>query len=283
MGSLRRRIRKARSEIRRRCVAFLRKRLPKWGLTVVSHASRRQMISTIRLVRPSNTEHALTRFGSAHDGGYLVPDDLHGMVACFSPGVSTSVDFELDMARRGIPSFMIDASIDALPQAHPMFTFQALWLGPEDNEARRTISLSTWLAQHAKETGAGDLILQMDIEDAEWAVLHSTPDSTLQRFRIIVLELHDLTSLASRKGNLYIRDVFEKLHRHFIVVHAHPNNVRRPERINGVKIHPLLEITLLRRDRVTHSEPATSFPHALDARNVTGRPDVRLAPIWIAR
>jgi hypothetical protein len=250
------------------------------GMVLVSGAKRIDIVSAIALLRPVTTNHPLIRLGSPNDGGYLVPDDLTGVVACFSPGVSTSVDFELDAAARGIRSFMVDASIESLPRENESFTFDSLWLGAWDDEATRTISLDSWVAKYAPDPAAGDLLLQMDIEDAEWVTLAATSRETLSRFRIIVLELHDLTSLASRKGNVYIRAIFEKLCEQFVVVHAHPNNCFDPERIKGVPIHPILEITLLRKDRVEFTEETERFPHPLDARNVLDRPDVRLRAVW---
>jgi hypothetical protein len=238
------------------------------------------MISTIALVRPVTTNHPLIRIGSRHDGGYLVPDDLTGIAACFSPGVSTNVAFELDLAGRGIQSYMVDASIDALPAHNDAFTFDSLWLGATDDAGSKRISLDSWVSKYAPDPTAGDLLLQMDIEDAEWATLAAVSRDTLARFRIIVLELHDLTSLASRKGNLYIKSIFQKLREDFDVVHAHPNNYFAPERVKGVSIHPILEITLLRRDRINSSRPTEDFPHPLDSRNLVRRPDVRLRPIW---
>ncbi len=250
------------------------------GLVIASGARRENMISTIALIRPVTTNHPLIRVGSPHDGGYLVPDDLAGIAACFSPGVSTSVDFELDLASRGIRSYMVDASIDALPAHNDAFTFDSLWLGARDDVNSQTISLDSWVSKYAPDSTEGDLLLQMDIEDAEWATLAATSRETLSRFRIIVLELHDLTSLASRKGNLYITAIFEKLREQFDVVHAHPNNSFVPERIKGVPIHPILEITLLRKDRIDYSNPTERFPHPLDTRNLVHRPDVRLRAIW---
>ena len=44
-----------------------------------------------KALRPVITQHPLIRIGSEFDGGYLVPDDLDGVSACFSPGVNDSV------------------------------------------------------------------------------------------------------------------------------------------------------------------------------------------------
>ncbi len=53
-------------------------------------------------MHPIDSGHSLVRLGGDGDGGYLVPDDLEGIGACFSPGVSDVADFELAFAARGV-------------------------------------------------------------------------------------------------------------------------------------------------------------------------------------
>jgi hypothetical protein len=50
-------------------------------------------------MRPVSTKYDLIRLGGPHDGGYLVPNGLVGIQACFSPGVSKVSNFELDLAQ----------------------------------------------------------------------------------------------------------------------------------------------------------------------------------------
>jgi hypothetical protein len=50
-------------------------------------------------MRPVSTKYDLIRLGSPHDGGYLVPDCLVGIQACFSLGVSKVANFELDLTQ----------------------------------------------------------------------------------------------------------------------------------------------------------------------------------------
>ena len=66
-------------------------------------------------MRPYETDTPLIRMGDFGDGGYLLPDDLRGIAACYSPGVSEQASFEMDMAKRGIASFMADASVEKPP------------------------------------------------------------------------------------------------------------------------------------------------------------------------
>ena len=58
----------------------------------------------------------LIRLGNEGDGGYLIPDDLNGIEACFSPGVADNVNFEKALAERKIPSYLLDKSINKLPE-----------------------------------------------------------------------------------------------------------------------------------------------------------------------
>src|SRR5690606_27122638 len=91
-----------------------------------------------------------------------------------------------------------------------------------DRPKGNAISLDDWIRELAPD---GDLLLQMDIEGAEYRTLLSVPDDTLARFRIIVIEVHWLAFIQSA---LVLDNVmapfFRKLGRLFSVVHAHPNN-----------------------------------------------------------
>ncbi|OYV05445.1 MAG: hypothetical protein CFE26_11565, partial [Verrucomicrobiales bacterium VVV1] len=50
----------------------------------------------IQALRPLKVPAGLVRLGPPRDGGYLVPDDLTGIAACFSPGVEQQSGFEFD-------------------------------------------------------------------------------------------------------------------------------------------------------------------------------------------
>lgn len=56
-------------------------------------------MNSICLLRPRPCPARLIRIGGALDGAYLVPDDLDGIEACFSPGVSNRKDFEDELTK----------------------------------------------------------------------------------------------------------------------------------------------------------------------------------------
>ena len=50
--------------------------------------------SLIEILKPVAINKRFIRLGANADGGYLLPDDLEGVAACFSPGVADCVKFE---------------------------------------------------------------------------------------------------------------------------------------------------------------------------------------------
>jgi hypothetical protein len=230
----------------------------------------------LKSVCPVQTEHPLIRLGGAADGGYLVPDDLHGVRTCFSPGVAATADFEEDLARRGVRCFMADYSVERPPVSHPLFHFEKKYLGLQNDEIFTT--LESWVERNAP--GERDMILQMDIEGAEYPVILSAPADTLRRFRTLVIEFHGLNDLAEKRGFELISLCFHKLLADFDLVHAHVNNWTANRRYQGLELPPLMEFTFHRKDRSRQRSRATQFPHPFDRSNVPGREDRVLPSCW---
>jgi hypothetical protein len=226
-------------------------------------------------VKPVITNHKLVRIGGDSDGGYLVPDDLSGIETCFSPGVAETASFESELAKRGITCFLADYSVDAAPSENPLFHFEKKYLGSKNDSMYMT--LENWVNRCARSQK--DCILQMDIESSEYPVIDSTSIETLRRFRIIVVEFHELYRLCDKRGFENINAVFQKLLGEFDVVHIHPNNNCIKLTYGDFEIPSLLEITFLRKDRIQFRRPAVTFPHELDRRNIPGD-DMPLPSCW---
>ena len=241
-------------------------------------SSREQLDEFFDLLHAYDPGLPTIRLGGDGDGGYLLPDDLDGLAACISPGVSTVADFELAMAERGVPSFMADASVESAPAEHPLFDFEPTFVGTQDAPGWTT--LESWMRRKAPDTG--DLLLQMDIEGSEWPVLTSVDRDTLMRFRIIVLELHDMHKIFLRSGLDEIGHVLQRLLEDFEMVHIHANNNLQPVRGHGYEVPPVLEVTLLRKDRVRSRKPVASLPHPLDVPNNAHVREIVLGRYWYA-
>lgn len=245
------------------------------------------LLATLALMRPQPSPAPLQRFGGDRDGAYLLPDDLAGIQACFSPGVSSVKTFEDGLADRyGIASHLCDpgSSPERLrtPLRDGLQTFEPKWLGDRDDA--ETLSLPGWIQARCPD-GADDLILQMDIEGGEYGILLSLPDETLLRFRILVLEVHRLGSAlnpAVLAG--VIGPFFERISRHFTCVHAHPNNACGEVRIAGSdwNLPEMMEFTFLRHDRFAASPPEHRHPPLLPHPDDIASNDLRKPPLFLS-
>lgn len=241
--------------------AIVRNKVARSGYLVTEIVQPTFVRDLLSKLHPVSTTFDLVRIGGAADGGYLLPDDLDGIVACFSPGVDVVATFESDMVARGIPCFLADASVVEAPLKHPLIDFEPLFVGGRDEG--NIISLETWIAR--KLPGIqGDLLLQMDIEGSEWATLLSTPASVLRRFRIVVLELHHLSRIFDVFGIDVIRAVLLRLIDEFHLVHVHPNNNAGIVSNSKNSVSDVIEVTFLRKDRSQSFGPVTELPHPLD-------------------
>lgn len=129
------------------------------GVYPTKMTKKAEVAELICRLHPLITEHGLVRLGPESDGGYLVPDDLDGIEACFSPGVSTSSGFELDCADRGMRVFLADYSVDAPIIRHDNFHFTKKFVGATTSE--RFMTMADWIKQAGIATDS-DLLLQMD-------------------------------------------------------------------------------------------------------------------------
>jgi len=245
---------------------------------------------TLLIMKPKPSPYPLIRIGGEGDGAYLVPADLAGITACFSPGVNNAKDFEDQLTDEyGIACHMCDKSSDPekfrTPLKTGLQTFKKAWL--DVTQADDCISLEHWVAE-LSPAPQDDLLLQIDIEGAEYRNLLQTPAATLKRFRIIVVELHGLAMILDPDiFRCVLKPLLEKLDSLFVCVHAHPNNCCGDFKIPGSELNmpQVHELTFLRRDRIDAAAGREFFapllPHPADiARNMTKNPPLFLSPGW---
>jgi hypothetical protein len=245
------------------------------------HSAPRTSTAAVRgllhALRPREPGVEFVRVGPDRDGGYLVPDDLAGIRHVFSPGVSTESGFEAALADRGMRVFLADYSVAGPAQSHSNFVFDKRFVGCTTDE--RYISLDDWHAAKLGNDADSELLLQMDIEGAEYETLLAASPRLLTRFRIMVVEFHWLPQLWNEPFFALASRLFEKLLTTHAVVHIHPNNCCGSVKSAGLEIPRIAEFTLLRRDRLRSSAYRTTFPHPLDRPNVAKKP-LQLAPCW---
>lgn len=246
-------------------------------LTIVRIIDKQAVLCLINKLQPYNTDKKLIRFGPKGDGGYLIPDDLNGIQACFSPGVGNLSGFENDCAKRGMQIFLADKSVKFPALENPNFNFIKKHIGPLTNTD--FITINDWVSESLDDKDS-DLLLQMDIEGYEYSTILNMSNNLLKRFRIIVIEFHSLNKLWDNEFYSIASLVFQKLLQHHTCIHIHPNNSCGKSKIKGVEIPKVAEFTFFRKDRIKENDLETSFPHLLDFDNDPNFKTMILPKFW---
>ena len=233
----------------------------------------------ISLVYPKKLSVENIRIGGENDGGYIVPNDLEGIKYCFSPGVGNLSKFENDLAKKNIKSFLTDYSVNPNFKNNPLINFEKKYLGPITNE--NYICLKEWMNLKIDYKLENDLILQIDIEGDEYDVLSSIDLNTLRKFRIILIEFHNLHYIFDEFFFQKIFKVFKLLSTNYYCSHIHPNNdVDFITKSNDIIIPSVLEFSFLRKDRTKIVDNKLKFPNKLDSPNNPKKRDIALPKCW---
>ncbi|MGB3774278.1 MAG: FkbM family methyltransferase [Leeuwenhoekiella sp.] len=258
---------------------YVKKAVLNSGFLCKSVTETNKVAALISKLKPRSIEKNMIRMGPQKDGGYVLPDDLEEINACFSPGVEQMSQFEEDCLDRNIKVFLADASVDKpiFKSKTANFDFQKKHIGTYNSE--QLITMDSWVASSNLPEDA-ELLLQMDIEYAEYPALLSISNKLMRRFRILVIEFHGLEKLWDPDFFFIAEGVFDKLLYTHTCVHIHPNNYKRVVTRNGIEIPKAAEFTFLRNDRDNFTGYQTQFPHALDYDNCSTEKPIILPKNW---
>ena len=246
-----------------------------FNLYIEKKTQKNDILRVLKKLLPFKIEHNLMRLGENNDGGYLVPNDFNGIKENYSAGVGELTKFEKDLMELfSIKSNMIDfnhINLKILPR-DCKFIKKKLGIVSSANE----ININEWLKNKSEE-----IIFKMDIEGDEYITLTSISDENLKKIRILVIELHDLRHLR----NYFFFKTFEKiitrLNKFFYCCHLHVNNSGEVKNIGGIKVPDMLEITLIRKDRIKRfSGKYAEIPHKLDQKTVLSKDEIYIDKKW---
>jgi len=249
----------------------IQRQIMKRGVMISKIMSKERITQLIESLHPYQTQFDLIRLGPNGDGGYLVPNDLFGVEACFSPGVGMKSEFELQCIRDyGMKVFMADKSVDKpnIDITKSKYNFLKKFIGSTNN--KDFITVDNWVKSN-RLPGGSELLLQMDIEGGEYNSIINMSDSLLSQFRIMIIEFHWLHFLWQPRFFDFAEIVFEKILQTHLCVHIHPNNCCGIDARLGIEIPKTAEFTFIRRDRVEIRKNQNRFPHKLDFDNTEKR------------
>jgi hypothetical protein len=141
------------------------------------------------LLSPKKVEgKKLILLGELGDGCYVLLDDFENIKIAYSIGISTMIQFDNALAKRGIDVFMYDHTINGLIYSHPKFHWKKIGLCGKNITDEKLKTLDELLKEngHIQEN---NMILKIDAV-GEWDSLKDLPDEIFYHFKYIVIEFH---------------------------------------------------------------------------------------------
>jgi hypothetical protein len=260
--------------MKRYFLKFLSSFLGKAGISVQRGVDPIHLLVFISLFFPQWNPEALIRIGG-DDGGYLVPGDIDSYEILISPGVGETTLFDEYFLLQNKKVISIDPG--EYEFHNPLVQFHKKWLRGYSSESDEAISLSEILNQIDLKAS---VCLQMDIEGGEYEVIASLSPTELNRFGIIVVELHLLGELLTKDGFQLISQPLRKLLKTHFVAHLHVNNSGHIHGYKGIHVPETMEVTLLSRSRYKPELCHFKSPHNLDVRCISDLPEKLVPGIW---
>jgi len=246
-----------------------------FNLYIEKKTPKNDISRVLKKLLPFKIEHELLRLGDKNDGGYLIPNDFSGINKNYSAGVGELTKFEKDLEERfSIKSNMVDFNhID--PKIFPknsIFLKKKLGIISSANE----IHINDWLMDQDNE-----IIFKMDIEGDEYSILNSISEENLYKIRILVIELHDLRHLRNYFFFKTFEKIISRLNNVFYICHLHANNSSKIKNIGGFNVPDMLEMTLIRKDRIKNfSGEYADIPHKFDQKTILNKKEIFIDKNW---
>lgn len=219
---------------------------------------RRLEILSWLILRPEIKEN-LIRLGSNGDGGYFVPrNHLTSHWLCFGLGQNTS--FESDLSEKGAKVSGFDHTLASKPKSLKK-NVNYVPKGWGLSDSRTFTTLSSAIENHVKafqtdpDFDAG-FCLKFDIEGNEWELIQEI-EKVSSLPLVIVCELHNLLSSSPERWTK-IEESLEVFKAHYRVIYSKGNNYSAHYFDERTSIYDIIEVTLLRKDKVLQSSVAAT-------------------------
>jgi hypothetical protein len=162
----------------------------------------------------------LQRFGSRHDGGYLMCGNLlHRSQAAYSYGIDGNDDWGCEVAGPlNIPLHQYDCfntTAPACSAAAPRFHAECVGPATATIDGRAFDTIASQIVENG-DSGKR-LVVKMDVEGAEWQSLLAAPDHVLEAIDQLAIEFHRVEDRA-------FVETITRLTQFFYVAHYHHNN-----------------------------------------------------------
>lgn len=234
-----------------------------------------QIRNTLRLLRPQTAKgHHKARFGSDGDGGYIHLDDFEGLDIAVSMGIEHNIAWDRQVADRGLTVHQFDHTVDAPAPNDPRMIFNKTMIAPENGPGQE--SLESIVRRLDKGATRPNMMLKMDIECAEWAIIEATSLDAISRFSQISCELHYFEAISDLSWRQAFFRCLRKIAKFYAPIHVHANNYAGYSMIMNVPVAHVLEVTFANRSIYEFEDCEETFPGPLDLPCNPNIPDIYL-------
>jgi hypothetical protein len=240
-----------------------------------------KLIAALKHLNPRKPQNVtMKRIGSPYDGGYIMIDEyIINDAFAYSFGVGRNVSWETHMSKDyNSKIHMYDHTVNSHNSEDSNLIFHKVGLGSNNSEKLKTIK------QIIKDNGHTDeknMVLQCDIEGAEWDIFTNTPQEILTQFSQLIIEFHWLGPMLTDNethpdGYEKIVNTLKALRKNFTPYHIHGNNHSRKFSVNDKTCANVIEVSYIRNDLVEFTDEDVVFPTKLDNPNNRNGRDIKL-------
>lgn len=222
------------------------------------------------------------RLGKHNDGGYVIAE-LPGTYDLFlSGGISNDITFENDFLINypDINCYAFDGTITSLPYKHDKINFVKKNLG--------NINTHEITNLHEYMKNFNNIFLKMDIEGHEFRILPTFFENNfIEKIKQLVVEIHSPADIQlypeyfkglSDIKNEDMFNLFKNINKTHTLIHFHANNGCKMNKIDGIDIPHVFELTYIRNEFVQEKiRNDESLPTDLDMKNVPQNADYNLS------
>lgn len=201
------------------------------------------------------------RIGRVNDGGYIMADSFENVRIAYSFGICDDVSWDEDIANKGIDVFMYDHTISGLPKDNAKFHFSRIGLSSTRHEENQLLKSLEEIINSNGHSEEKNMILKMDVEGAEIGGIDITPQSVLEQFDQIVMEIHSLTREDCFKD---IIRMLKKLNLTHQLVHVHANNFGQVFYAGDIAYSDAIEVSYMRKSNHVFSEQICESANVFD-------------------
>ena len=223
--------------------------------------------------------HPKFRVGRNNDGGYVIASLPGHYDLCLAGGVLDDISFEEHFVTiYPVDCYAFDGTVDSIATKHVKFI--------KKNLAAETTDTTTNLQEYMVDSS--NIFLKLDIEGHEFRVLPALiKNGDIHKVKQLVLEIHTPADIQlaphyyhglADVTNETMFSMMKELSATHTIVHFHANNAPPMQRIHGVDVPHVFELTLIRNDYVAQRRlNPDPFPTRLDMKNMPCKPEYYFA------